>query len=357
LTSVVERARTRVSVGLLTFVLAACTAIILFKLISLIKYTDSYCDQGWYLYAAQRVLSGAQISGSQLVETNPPLILWFSTIPVLLGHLVHSDPFLMLKLMVFAMIGASTAWSTRILRSADVVDSLAILYAGAASILGAEIFLKGWVFAEREHFLVILILPYIFSAICGATSNLHFVERCLLGIAAGVAVCFKPQHAVILIAFELFLAIWNRSLRRLVGPDLFSAALAVLVYVIVARLAAPLYFTATLPLLKETYWAFGWMDIRGLIKSESYFVLFFCLAVVTFDLTRLEVHFAIAPAAFWPAPRLRRSRSTSNIQGEPIEPIRKMPFSFLQFVGLQLRAYRRPSLQRGDSALDSPPPR
>lgn len=270
----------------------------LFRLISLFRYTASYCDQGFLLYAAQRVLGGAQISGPQLVEGNPPLIIWFSTLPVILGHALNSSPFLMLKVIVFSMIGVSALWSARILRIVGAVNSPALLYATSASVLSAEILLKGWVFAEREHLLVILILPYIFSAIFAGRSRLRPAELCILGTAAGIAVCFKPQHALILVALELFLAIWNRSLRRLLSPDLLFAALAVFAYVVIARLAVPLYFTATLPLLRETYWAFGWTNTHDLIRSERYFILFSCLALVAFDLTRHKLRFSIAPGAF-----------------------------------------------------------
>ena len=123
--------------------------------------------------AAHRVLSGAQVSGPLLVETNPPLIIWFSIVPVALAHVLGLDPYVALKLVVFLLIGASTLWSERILRAVNVTRSPALLYICVASVLSAEICLSCFQFGQREHMVVILILPYVFYSMCGADSRLH----------------------------------------------------------------------------------------------------------------------------------------------------------------------------------------
>ncbi|MGI4757803.1 MAG: hypothetical protein ACRYGF_13245, partial [Janthinobacterium lividum] len=42
-------------------------------------------DQAYLLYAAQQMLHGVQLDGPRLIETNPPLIVWFSIVPAALA--------------------------------------------------------------------------------------------------------------------------------------------------------------------------------------------------------------------------------------------------------------------------------
>src|ERR1700744_385756 len=43
-------------------------------------------DQLWCLYAAQHVMDGTRLYGPELLESNPPLILWLSMVPAALSH-------------------------------------------------------------------------------------------------------------------------------------------------------------------------------------------------------------------------------------------------------------------------------
>lgn len=131
-------------------------------------------------------MSGAQLYGPQLVETNPPLIIWFSTILVFLARLFHPDSLLMLKLVVLVMILGSLLWCDRILRSARLLTSRAAHYLALSSILAAEIFLHGFEIGQREHLFVILLVPYVLLASCSGRVKLPLAERCAIGLIAGI---------------------------------------------------------------------------------------------------------------------------------------------------------------------------
>jgi hypothetical protein len=225
------------------------------------------------------MLSGTQLYGSQLVETNPPLIIWFSTIPVSLSHLLHLDPYVALKVIVFVLIGGSMLWSARLLRSTDLVNSPFLSYLSLGALLSAEIFLLPYAFGQREHLLVLLVLPYVLSGIAPDRSRLSIIELCAIGIAAGIGVCFKPQQVLILAALEFFLAIWTRSLHRLVRPESVCALLAILVYIASVRVFAPLYFSQTMPIMRDTYWAYGPASTWYLVKTAPIFDFFFLVSV------------------------------------------------------------------------------
>jgi hypothetical protein len=286
------------AVQLLSLALGAWTGLVIIYLIEMFVLASPDHDQAWYLCAAQRVLSGARIYGPQIVETNPPLIIWFSTIPVFLGRLLHLDPIPMLKLTVLAAIFVSLLWSGRILRAAGLAQSLLLSFIAIGSVLSAEIFLHAYDLGQREHLLVILLLPYVLSAVFADKLRLSFAELCALGLVAGIAVCFKPQQVLILIALEIFLAAWTRSLRRLANPAVLSAILAILTYILLVRLAIPQYFTTVIPLLRETYWAYGPFTIWQMIKREPLFDAFFVATLLLFVWRRHRLRYAVTTGAF-----------------------------------------------------------
>ncbi len=216
-------------------------------------------DQAYLLYAAQQVLAGVQLDGPRLIETNPPLIVWFSEIPAGLARLLHFDPVLALRLVVLAMLAGSAAWGARILRVARVAQVSGVQ---ATRLLWALTFFLILItqpaeFGQREQLLLVLFMPYLLAVGSGAVLELALTERIALGLCAGLAVCFKPQHLLTIVCLELFVAVYQRSLRRLVSPELLAAIAAGLLYVVAVLVVTPAYTTDILPLLQSTYWALG----------------------------------------------------------------------------------------------------
>ncbi|MGH7526003.1 MAG: hypothetical protein ACREMX_04805, partial [Gemmatimonadales bacterium] len=58
-------------------------------------------DTAWLLYAAERWLDGARLY-VDLVEVNPPLIIWLNAIPVLVARALAISPLLVYRLLVVA---------------------------------------------------------------------------------------------------------------------------------------------------------------------------------------------------------------------------------------------------------------
>lgn len=282
----------------LTIALAAWGALVLFHIIGSLAYPPPHHDQRWYLYAAKRFLSGATIYGPQISETNPPLIIWFSTLPVLLAHLLHLDALLVFRLLIIAMICGSVAWSLRIVRTAGLANSCLSLYIGLSSFIGAETWLSGLDMGQREHLFVILMLPYILSAGFALSVKLPVAELCAIGVAAGLAICFKPQQVLAIICLEIFIAVWTRSFRRLKSPTLVCATLTILSYIALVRFVTPLYFRSMIPILRETYWAYGPYSAISLVRSKPLFNFFFVLVLVLFLMWRRKLRFAVASGTF-----------------------------------------------------------
>lgn len=136
--------RSSSSLSLISLALGLWAGLLVIYLIEVFLVASPGHDQAWLLCAAQRMVAGAKLYGLQIVETNPPLIIWFSAIPILLGHILHIDPLPALKLTIAVLVILSTVWCAHILRAAGVLTSPLLSCLAIGSILGAEVFLHAY---------------------------------------------------------------------------------------------------------------------------------------------------------------------------------------------------------------------
>ncbi len=237
-------------------------------------------DQAFLLYAAQQVLAGVQLDGPRLIETNPPLIVWFSEIPAAFARLLHVEPVMALRFVVSAMLACSAVWGARILRLSRVPNTLGVY---TTQLLWALTFFLILItqpaeFGQREQLLLVLFLPYLLASGTDVIKELSTAERIALGIAAGLGICFKPHHVLTIACLEVFLAVYKGSLRRLWSPELLAAASTGLLYVCAVRVFTPTYIPVIVPLLGNTYWALGQYTFAamalhaGVLRSVSVLV-------------------------------------------------------------------------------------
>jgi hypothetical protein len=259
-----------------------------FLVILVFRYAASSLghDQLSYIFEAQRMLSGAQPYGPYLSETNPPVIIWFSALPALFAQATHTSPIPAFRLLVVVMTFISIGWCLRILRrNPPTANPVSLILLGCA-LFTAEYYLIGeYDFGQREHLLVILLLPYLLAVATGVVERLSFAERCTLGAVAGIAIWFKPQDTLVLVVLELFLALRHRTLRRLLKPEFLAMISASALILLLVRLLTPLYFSETLPLLFDTYWALGnasalaltlHLHLYGTLVFVALLICFFC---------------------------------------------------------------------------------
>lgn len=252
-------------------------------------------DQAYLLYAAQRVLHGVQLDGPLLVETNPPLIVWFSILPAAIARGLHLGLVLSLRLVVLTMLVCSALWGWRLLRLGQIAGFFASSRTSRA--LWAATFLLIVItqpaeFGQREQVLLTLLLPYLLAVGTGVMHRLSAAERVALGLCAGLAVCFKPQHLITLLCVELFLALYARTLRRLFSAELLASAAAGLLYVAAVRAFTPTYLTVITPLLRSTYWALGEYTYAEMVLHVGrWLALWLVVLVATWFLLRRRLAF------------------------------------------------------------------
>lgn len=263
-------------------------------------------NQDWLLYGASRMLAGAHIYGPEVMESNPPFILWLSAVPVAAAHFFHLPLHIAFRAFVLFLTVASLAWCAMLLRRLFTAKRHLFFWASATGLFAATFCLAQMNDAgEREHFFVLFALPYLCAAALRLSDrNLPRMEAFAAGLSAAVAVCCKPQHLLAIIAVELLLAIRGRSLRSLSRPEFAAIVTGGVAYLASVQIFAPQYLHNVIPLLRQTYWAFGGVPLsRMLVQKRSLLLVILivlCAAIVRLMRPRLQsanVQLALLAAA------------------------------------------------------------
>lgn len=221
-------------------------------------------DQSWCVYAAYLELHGAQLNGPQIVEVNPPFIVWFSAISVLLGELLHIGILDGFRLFFDLLVLASLLWTTslliRLLRLGAISTWLFVM---AQSVVALWLMNKNSL-GQREQLLVLIILPYLVLAAARLRDkSTATLESILIGLSAAIAICLKPQHILVVALVETLILFRRRSPRTLLHPAVPAFAVGIIGYLLSVVLFGRTYLANVVPQLRMVYWA----------MNHSYYVI------------------------------------------------------------------------------------
>jgi hypothetical protein len=222
-------------------------------------------DCGALLFAGRMLLEG-KLPYVDFYELNPPLIDYLQVVPVLLGRFLPLPLPLVFNLMVLATVGLSW-WLTRyfLVGSGLVTASTGSLVAWAPLLLSATTHTQLWAqfdFGQREHFFMLLAVPYV------VLRWRRWEERpvpvalaALVGLGAGMFASLKPFLLAALLAPEVLWVWRHRRLRPLLQTETVVATAFVILYgAHFLFLPGPMkeaYFHRWLPLIVNGYGAYG----------------------------------------------------------------------------------------------------
>jgi len=229
-------------------------------------------DIAWLLYATQQTLMGRQLY-VDLIEINPPMIVWILALPAALSTTLGVAADLVAVAFFAACMLGFAGWCAKLLRGYGPVGAAPFLLFGAVGTV--LLALPGPEFGQREHLLVAAALPYLCifarSLDGGRTEP---VDETLAGILASVGCALKPQY---LLAFA-----WLEAVGRIHGLRFFrrmtiSAGITLLVYIAAVLAFYPAYFTSAIPLGLDLY---GASDSRWLPLLSDGRAVLLAVAVV-----------------------------------------------------------------------------
>jgi hypothetical protein len=198
-------------------------------------------DTSWLLYAADHMLRGARLY-VDLIEVNPPLILWLDAVPVAIARLLSLPSGLVFNAMVLALAVGSTVWCDRLLRRVLPADRL-LRHCLTLLILFALAPLAREDFGEREHMFLALALPYVLLTTIRAGGGQAGRSQALaVGMAAGLGIALKPYFIVLWLALEAVMLARLGWRKAGVRAESLAVAAVGIGYVLAVVLWAPAYF-------------------------------------------------------------------------------------------------------------------
>ncbi len=215
-------------------------------------------DQAIALYMAGRLLDGANVDVHNWVDANPPLILWISELPVELSRWTGISPQVALELYLAALLALVIPWSMRLARRVEHTGSYAFVWWFAVVLVYGTAVYPWQHYAQREHILIIMALPYLMMAV-GRLEGVAPTpwEAVAAGLLASIGFSLKPYDLSIVIAVEALLAYRTRNLRNLIRPEILALVLGGFSYCVAVAIWTPEYYTKIVPLALSAYVDFG----------------------------------------------------------------------------------------------------
>lgn len=228
-------------------------------------------DIAWLLYVAHRWMAGRELY-VDVVEVNPPLIVWLSAIPLTLSRILGISQQLA-AMSAFCAVALGCAWW-----SACLLRSLGGLFAARIpvfAIIGAVLLIiPAADLGQREHLLVAAFLPYLilFARTLAPDAN-RTLPPVTVSVAAGVLAALgcalKPQYAVVFATLEA-VALCHGLRPWRAAP--LAAAVTMVCYVGLVAIVCPAYLRNAVPLALALYGATDVPFSALLLKSATLLV-------------------------------------------------------------------------------------
>ena len=269
-------------------------------------HTLMYQDNGWLLYAAQRMTNG-DVPYVDFYETNPPLILWICVIPAWIAQLLHLnaiDTFYGFILLLGTLSLALTLQELKkhpVFLNKPLVGSIVFAVLGQFVVGSSKIF-----FGQREHLFILLAMPYFIQSSYVTQEPQWRARQLLIALMAGIGFSIKPYFALIWMTGEILCALLERNIALLLRRTNWLIAATGLLYCVCVGVFSPHYIHDILPMLLVTYHAFTAAQ-GGLFVPLSLLFITYSLPVilVRFDsvqrlfISKLGCWFIVALFTAW----------------------------------------------------------
>ena len=236
----------------------------------------------WLLNVGAKLLAGGKYY-EQFVEVNAPMSVYIYLPAIWLSQLAKLNIIPAALIYFFTLAGLSWIFCARLLARILAKSSRATLYALEFALAISFFIMPAINFAEREYFLIILILPYLLLAIghlqCQRVENRTSL---LAGIMAGIGFSIKPYFIVLWSGIEIYLLLKIRQLKILRRYETLSCIIVFIIYAMSILMFTPSYITKVLPLVAPYYYSAMQSTLKVLILTPGvlFALILFLLALL-----------------------------------------------------------------------------
>jgi hypothetical protein len=236
-------------------------------------------DIAWLLYVARRWMAGRELY-IDVVEVNPPLIVWISAVPLEIARWLNVDSrFVAMPVFMAGVLGCAW-WASNLLqaRGGLFAERLPVF----AAIGSALLILPAADLGQREHLLVAAFLPYLVLFARSLDANgmedrrwVAITTALMAGFMAGLGCALKPRYAAAFAVLECLA--FTRGLRPWrIMP--FAAGTTLVGYAALVAIVCPAYLRRAVPMALALY---GATDVSFLHLLTDSAMLLCGLAVAT----------------------------------------------------------------------------
>lgn len=205
-------------------------------------------DVAWLLYVARKWLGGQRLY-EDIVEVNPPLIVWIYAVPAMMSDWLGVSPKTVSTPLFAAFLLGSAWWTAHLLHGrAALFNRILPAFGAIGTVL---LLLPGVEFGQREHLLVAAALPYL--ALFAREMQGEREPRltgALVGMLAALGCALKPSYVVAYLVLELVGWAGGGRLFRVAS---LSAAVTLGLYGLGVLIFCPAFLENAVPLALALY--------------------------------------------------------------------------------------------------------
>jgi len=190
------------------------SSLLIISISNIISSTINH-DVAWYIYAANEFVDGA-ILYQDVVDVNPPLIIFISIPPVIIADILGLSEITIFKWYII-IIALSISILSYILTIKYNYNNYKWLIRSIFVIIIYLVFVYPLRdFGQREHLMVLFILPYIASIVM-SLENIKYNKyvEIIIGLCAGIGFSVKPYFILVWIIIEVYLIIENKNINSI----------------------------------------------------------------------------------------------------------------------------------------------
>jgi hypothetical protein len=232
-------------------------------------------DAAWLLYAAGRVLQGERLY-SDLLEINPPLIVWLNLPVAWVSRVTGWPDAAVFRAAVLGLVALSCALTVGLARGFGRAYGRWVL----AAVLFVLLPLVGGMFGQREHLLLALVLPLVSLTVLRIEQlPMSTGAAAAIGLMGAAGIALKPHYAagwLLMVAYRC----WSGGRRaRPLMPEDVAVVGAGIAYPLLALVLTPDYFRLVAGAARD-YLSYGWQPLRYVLLDDSPALWFYVALVV-----------------------------------------------------------------------------
>lgn len=223
-------------------------------------------DVGYLLTAANRLIAGGRY-GTEIFETNPPMILYLYVPVCLLAKYLPIKILTIARLYTLMLLVISSGSCYLLLKKLIKPTDRFYFYSIFYTILFIYFIVALPSYLQREHILMMVLIPYLLAAALTLENKpVHPMAAVLIGLFAGIGFSLKPFFWITIGLIEAVIIIRKRNVFAWVRIESLMVMSVIVLYFISLTVFQPEYFKVMTPLVMHYYFPMikkSWIDVMS----------------------------------------------------------------------------------------------